>query len=81
MIRLNEEQSQWMEQNFNLSSSDLPNNFYCAETLIETICNTYDNFRGEDYNGNSQSFVDDCLLSLFASESNKKKFEKLSGTI
>jgi hypothetical protein len=77
MIRLNKEQSEWMERNFLLSKYDLPSHFYCPETLIETICNTYDNFRGEDYSGNSQSFVDDCLLSLFATPSNKKKFERL----
>ena len=77
MIVLNKEQSQWIKKNFCLSKSDLPTDFYLPEDLIEILSGGDQSFRGKNYLGNSMSFVDDCLLSLFATKSNKKKFELL----
>ena len=76
MIVLNKEQSKWIKKNFCLSKSDLPTDFYLPEDLIE-ILSGKQYFRGKDYLGDSMNFVDDCLLSLFAIKSNKKKFELL----
>lgn len=76
MILLNKEQSEWIKKNFCLSTSDLPSDFYSPKDLIE-ILSGKGLFRGKNYLGDSMSFIDDCLLSLFARESNKKKFELL----
>jgi hypothetical protein len=76
MIVLNKEQSEWIKKNFCLSKSDLPTDFYLPKDLIEILSGT-GFFRGKDYLGDSMSFIDDCLLSFFARNSNKKKFELL----
>jgi len=76
MIQLDEVQSKWIEDNFHLSKSDLPTEFYDKKTLIEFLCGKGD-FRGKDYLGDSMSFVEDCLQSLYSNDFNKKRFQLL----
>jgi len=77
MLLLNQEQADWMKNNFFLYKSDLPTDFYTPKDLVDIICGVDPSFRGKDYLGDSMSFVDDCLMSLFARDTNKKKFEIL----
>ena len=76
MLVLNKEQSAWFRKNFCLSTSDFPTDFYTLKEFIEIICGV-EYIRGKDYLGDSMSFVDDCLMSLYARDTNKKKFEFL----
>lgn len=76
MIKLNEEQSLWMRNNFCLQKQDFPTDFYEIKDFIELICGC-GVFRGEDYKGDSHCFVEECLFSLFAIPKNKTRFNKL----
>ena len=76
MKKINKEQSEWLKKNFGLSKRDLPTDFYNPSELAEILCGT-GLFRDKTHQGDSMSFIEDCLISLFLTTENKKKFELL----
>ena len=76
MIVLNNDQSNWIKKNFNLSKRDFPTDFCDIDDFIKILQGKH-YYRGKDYKGDNQDFVDDCLLSFYARESNEKQFIRI----
>ncbi len=74
MVTINKEQAKWIRTNFGLSKIDLPIEF-CERKDIEDYLTGKHHFRGEDYKGNSNSFLDDCVSSMELHKKNEPKFQ------
>ncbi len=64
-------QSEWLKKHFELTEKDWPSEFWEPKDICKILIGEY-SFRGLDYEGNSDSFSDECGFSL-ADHRNKDK--------